>query len=54
MANNKWMAAVGVGALVGLSAMGVMPRAVAQEKHGGNGVTKAEAQLIPTTRKRAR
>ena len=54
MASNKWMAALGVGALVGLSAMGVMPRAVAQEKHGGNGVTKAEAQLIPTTKEESK
>ena len=50
MASNRWMAALGVGALVGLSAMGAMTRALGEEKHAGHGVAKAEAQLIPTTK----
>jgi Cu-Zn family superoxide dismutase len=51
MTNSKWMAALGVGSLVCLAMLGQRTPAVAQgAAHAGNSVSKAEAQLIPTTK----
>jgi len=51
MANNKWIVALCVGALVCATMLGLRTRADAREKaQAGGSVTKAEAQLIPTTK----
>ncbi len=51
MANNKWIAALGVGSVVCLAMLGMRTQAVAQETaHAAGSVAKAEAQLIPTTK----
>jgi Cu-Zn family superoxide dismutase len=51
MTNNKWMAALCVGALVCLAMLGLRTRAAAQATaHAAGSVTKAEGQLIPTTK----
>jgi Cu-Zn family superoxide dismutase len=51
MAKNKWIAALGMGSVVGLLALGMQTQAAPEQGHGGgNMVSKAEAQLIPTTK----
>jgi Cu-Zn family superoxide dismutase len=51
MANKKWLAALCVGSLVCAAMLGLRTRADAREKaQAGGSVTKAEAQLIPTTK----
>jgi len=47
MTRNKWIAPLGVGALVCLAMLGLRTRAAAQG-HEASSVKKAEAQLIPT------
>lgn len=51
MTKNKWMATLSVGSLVCAGMLGLGTLAAAQEKaHAAGGVTRAEAQLIPTTK----
>ena len=50
MAKNKWIAAVGMASVVCLMVLGMQTRAALGQAHAASSVTKAEAQLIPTTK----
>lgn len=50
MATNKWIAALGGGAAVCLLVLGMGTRAVSEQPHAAGSVSKAEGQLIPTTK----
>jgi superoxide dismutase, Cu-Zn family len=50
MAKNKWMAALCIGSFVCLMILALQTQAAPEQAHGGNVVSKAEAQLIPTTK----
>jgi superoxide dismutase, Cu-Zn family len=48
MAKNKWIAALGVGAVVCLLVLGMQNQAAQGQAHAAGAVSKAEGQLIPT------
>jgi superoxide dismutase, Cu-Zn family len=50
MANTKWKAALAVGSAVCLTMLGMRTQAAPGKVAAGSSVTKAEAQLIPTTK----
>jgi superoxide dismutase, Cu-Zn family len=50
MAKNKWMAALCVGSFVSVMMLTLQSQAAPEQTHSGNVVSKAEAQLIPTTK----
>jgi superoxide dismutase, Cu-Zn family len=50
MANNKWIAALAVGSAVCLTMLGMRTQAAPGTAAGPGSVSKAEGQLIPTTK----